>query len=121
MSEGLGLPVRFAAGPGQENDMKQACDLMAGFEAKYVLADRAYDADRFVDLIQNQDAEPVIPPRKHRKVQREYDRDLYKERNQNERLFAKLKEFRRVATRYDKLLQNFFGFVMIAAIQIWLK
>ncbi len=101
--------------------MKQACDLITGFEADYVMADRAYDANRFMDLIYDQGGQPVIPPRIHRKFQHHYDQDLYKERNQIERLFAKLKEFRRVATRYDKLLQNFLGFVMIAAIQLWLK
>lgn len=101
--------------------MKQACTLITGYDAQYVLADRAYDADTLMDLIYDQGGQPVIPPRRHRKVQHHYDHELYKERNQIERLFAKLKEFRRVATRYDKLLQNFLGFVMIAAIQLWLK
>jgi len=101
--------------------MKQACEMIAEFKPDYVLADRAYDADRFMDLIYEAGAQPVIPPRRHRRYQHPYDRDLYKERNQIERMFAKLKEFRRVATRYDKLLQNFLGFVKIAAIQLWLK
>ena len=121
MSDGLGLPVRFGAGPGQENDIKQAPGLIAGFCPGYVIADRAYDADRFMDLIFEAGAEPVIPPRRHRRYQHHYDKDLYKERNQIERLFAKLKEFRRIATRYDKLLANFLGFVKLAAIQLWLK
>lgn len=63
----------------------------------------------------------VIPPRRNRKVQRAYDAELYKEHNRIERFFNKLKQFRRVATRYDKLLANFMGFVKIAAIAIWLK
>ena len=113
--------MRLSAGPGQENDMKQACQMIAGFKPNYVLADRAYDADSLMDAIFDSGAKPVIPPRRHRKYQHPYDRDLYKERNQIERMFAKLKEFRRVATRYDKLLQNFMGFVKIAAIQLWLK
>ena len=121
MTDGLGLPIRFSAGPGQENDMKRACGLIDGLAAKYVLADRAYDADTLMDVIYEIGAEPVIPPRRHRRVKHPYDRELYKERNQIERLFAKLKEFRRVATRYDKLLRNFIGFVMIAAIHLWLK
>ena len=101
--------------------MKQACDLIAGYAADYVIADRAYDADRLMDVILKTGGTPVIPPRRHRRVQHSYDKDLYRERNQIERLFAKLKEFRRIATRYDKLLQNFLGFVKIAAIAIWLK
>ncbi len=65
--------------------------------------------------------EIVIPPKRDRRVQRHYDADLYKERNKIERFFNKLKQFRRVATRYDKLLANFMGFVKLAAIAIWLK
>ncbi|MCA3588874.1 MAG: transposase, partial [Methylocystis sp.] len=61
------------------------------------------------------------PPKKNRKLQRGYDKDLYIERNLIERFFNKLKQFRRVATRYDKLLANFMGFVKIAAIAIWIK
>ena len=63
----------------------------------------------------------VIPPKRNRKDQRPYDVDLYKERNRIERFFAKLKQFRRVATRYDKLLANFMGFVKLAAIAICLR
>lgn len=66
-------------------------------------------------------AEIVIPPKRNRKVQRDYDAELYKERNQIERFFNKLKQFRRVATRYDKLLENFMGFVKLAAIAIWIR
>lgn len=86
-----------------------------------VPADRAYDADRLMDAILEVDAEPVIPPRRHRKHQHAYDKALYKERNVIERFFNKLKQFRRVATRYDKLLNNFMGFVKIAAIAILLR
>jgi putative transposase len=68
-----------------------------------------------------QGTEVVITPKRGRKVQRAYDAVLYKERNRVERFFNKLKQFRRVATRYDKLLRNFMGFVKLAAIAIWLK
>ncbi len=63
----------------------------------------------------------IIPPKRNRKAQRPYDAELYKERNRIERFFNKLKQFRRVATRYDKFLANFMGFVKLAAIAIWLK
>lgn len=101
--------------------MKQACDMIDGFCPQYVLADRAYDADSLMDKILDAGAIPVIPPRRHRRFQHHYDVEIYKERNLIERLFAKLREYRRVATRYDKLLANFLGFVKLAAIQLWLK
>lgn len=117
----LRQPCRLLAGPGQENDMAKAFDLLDGIKPGAVLADRAYDADRLMDAILDADTEPVIPPRRHRKHQHAYDKALYKERNVIERFFNKLKQCRRVATRYDKLLNNFTGFVKIAAIAIWLR
>lgn len=96
-------------------------DLLDGLKPTYVIADRAYDAEHFHDTILDAGAIPVIPPRPNRRRPQAYDRMLYKERNLVERMFAKLKQFRRVATRYDKLLQNFRGFVLIAAIMLWLR
>ncbi len=121
MTDGLGLPGRLLAGPGQENDMKQAGDLIADIHPNYVLAYRAKDADRLMDTILDAGGEPVIPPRRHQRYQHYYDKVPYKERNQIERFFRKPMEFHRIATRYDKLLQNFLGFVKIAAITIWLR
>lgn len=109
------------AGPGQEHDITKACALIDAIEAECVIADKGYDADRLHDTIKAQDSEVVIPPRRNRKVQRPYDKVLYRERNLIERFFAKLKQFRRVATRYDKLLQNYMGFVKFAAIVIWTR
>lgn len=86
-----------------------------------MIADKGYDADHLVEAVVATGAEIVIPPRRNRNVQRSYDAHLYKERNLIERFFNKLKQFRRVATRYDKLLANFMGFVKLAAITIWLK
>ncbi|MBY3397368.1 transposase, partial [Rhizobium laguerreae] len=85
------------------------------------IADKGYDADHLCDKITETGADVVIPPKRNRKLQRHYDADPYKERNRIERFFNKLKQFRRVATRYDKLLANFMGFVKLAAIAIWLK
>ena len=112
--------------------MARALDLIDGIKPGAVLADRAY-ADRLMDAILDAGAEPVIPPGRHRKHQHPYDKALYKERNVIERFacslgpmaFAgsvnKLRQFRRVATRYDKLLNNVMGFVKIDAIAIWLR
>ena len=79
--------------------MAPACGLIEGVCADYVIADRAYDADRLYDLILEQGGEPVIPPRRHRKFQHSYDRIIYKNRWGIEGFFAKLKQWRRIATR----------------------
>jgi transposase len=113
--------VRLALGPGQQNDMAPARDLIDGVRAHHVLADRAYDAMSLHDLILEQGGDPVIPPRRHRRHQHSYDTDLYKERNRVERFFSRIKQFRRIATRYDKLAATFMGFVTLAAIMLWLK
>lgn len=120
-TEALGLPVRLLASPGQRNDIAFAHDLIEGIDATATITDKGYDADHLAGRIADGGAEVVIPPKRNRKVQRAYDADLYKERNRIERFFNRLKQFRRVATRYDKLLANFMGFVKIAAIAIWLR
>ena len=86
-----------------------------------MLADKGYDADYIVKAIEDMGAEVVIPPRSMRNEQREYDKILYEERNNIERMFGKLKHFRRVATRYDKLAVSYMSFVMVASIFLWLK
>ena len=113
--------MRLIASPGQRNDIAFAHDLIDGIEVEVTIADKGYDADHLANRIAEAGTGVVIPPKRNRKVQRHYDRDLYKERNRIERFFNKLKQFRRVATRYDKLLANFMGFVKLAAIAIWLK
>jgi len=120
-TEALGLPVRLIATPGQRNDIALAHELVEGIEADALLADKGYDADHLCNRIAERGVEVVIPPKQNRKRKRVYDAELYKERNRIERFFNKLKQFRRVATRYDKLLANFIGFVKLAAIAIWLK
>ena len=90
--------------------------------AQAVLADKAYDAqERVIEPLLRAGKTIVIPPRATCSEPREYDRHVYKARHLIENFFAKLKQFRRVATRYDKLLANFRGFVLIAAIAIWLR
>lgn len=120
-TEALGLPLRLIGSPGQRNDIAFAHDLIDGLAAEVAIADKGYDADHLAERIAGAGTEVVIPPRRNRTYRRPYDTDLYKERNRIERFFNKLKQFRRVATRYDKLLANFMGFVKLAAIAIWLK
>jgi transposase len=119
--DALGLPVRFNLGPGQQNDMAPAKELIDGLEAGQVLADKAYDANSLCEKIEAQGATVVIPPRRHRKQPREYDRIAYKNRWGIEGFFAKLKQWRRIATRYDKIAQNFLGFIKLASIMLWIK
>lgn len=113
--------MRLLGGPGQASDVGQAVALIEGFRPSHVLADKGYDADHFRAAIRQARAEPVIPFTRSRAAVSRHDKDFYKERNRVERFFSKLKQFRRVATRYDKLLDNFMGFVTLAAIAILLR
>lgn len=119
--DALGNPVRFFVTAGQRSDYIKALDLIEGRKMKSLIADKGYDADYMVKAAKDVKAEAVIPSRARRKVPREYDEELYKERNLIERMFNKLKHFRRVATRYDKLDIAYLGFVFIAAIYLWIK
>jgi hypothetical protein len=86
-----------------------------------VLADKAYDADRIRELIQDQGATPNIPPKSNRRWKPCFSKRLYRERNLIERFFSKLKHFRRVATRYDKLAANFLAMIQLASMRLWLR
>jgi transposase len=96
--DALGNPVRLLLTAGQTSEHTRAEALIAGFEAGYVPADKGYDSDAFVSAIAESRAIPVIPSKKNRKAQRDFDHNLYKERNRVERFFQKLKQFRRLAT-----------------------
>ena len=117
----MGNPTRFILTGGERPDCEQAINLLNDQEADAVLADKGYDADYIVDAVKAMEADVVIPPKSNRKTAREYDRHLYKERNLIERMYGKLKHFRRVATRYDKLASSYLAFVLVAAIYLWLK
>ena len=106
---------------GHASDYTKAVELLDGFIAQAVLADKGYDADYVVEKAQSIGGIAVIPPKKNRLNPRAYDKVLYKERNQVERLFNKLKHWRRIATRYDKTASAFLGFIHLAAIIIWIK
>ncbi len=87
----------------------------------YVIADKGYDADAFVLLIKKINSEAVIPSKINRKIQREIDTDLYKERHLIECCIGKLKHFRRVFSRFDKLAKNYLSFVQFASTMVWLR
>ena len=116
----LGQPVVLKVTGAEAADSPHLPGLIAGLGAGAVLADKGYDSDANRAAVKAAGAEPCIPARKNRKVPVEYDRHLYKERNAVERYFGRIKQYRRVATRYDKKAANFLGFVWVASIDILL-
>ena len=107
--------MRFILTGGETNDITQSGKLIAGLEGECVIADKGYDSNEFVALIEASGMEAVIPPRSNRKSPRSYDEVLYKERNIVERYIGKLKNYRRIACRFDKLAQRYLGFLQFAA------
>lgn len=101
--DALGNPVRFILTAGQHSEIKQADALIVGFSAYYVTADKGYDSDEFIATIETNQTTAVIPPRSNRKITWQYDKMLYHERNLVERVFQKLKHYRRIATRYERM------------------
>jgi transposase len=86
-----------------------------------VIADRGYDADWIRELIEEQDCTPVIPPKSNRCEEIEFSKRKYKKRNLVERCIGKLKQFRHIATRYDRLAHNYLAFAKLAAVRLWLR
>ena len=120
--DALGNPTGIHLTPGQAHDLLGADALLPGLEVEALLADKAYDADeRVIQPLRNAGIEPVIPSKANRKEPRPYDKDLYKARSLIEIFFCKLKQFRAIATRYDKTARNFLAAVHLAAAVIWLN
>jgi transposase len=117
---GLGMPVEFRLTPGQAADVTQAESLLEEHDFNAAIGDKGFDSKKLVDYIESRGAEAVIPPRTNLKDQREFDRHLYKERNLVERFINRIKQYRRVATRYEKTARNFLAFVQVAAITVLL-
>jgi len=118
--EGLGSLARFRLTGGQAGDSPDALPLLEGLHPDSLSADKAYDAGVILDCLAAQQIVAVIPPRSHRLAQRPFDQHLYKNRNLIERFFCRIKQFRRIATRYDKLALRFASFIALAAAVIWL-
>jgi len=117
-----GLPIRLSLTAGQAHDGPAALSLLDRLDPRaIVLADKAYDADGIRSLIETQGAVPNIPAKSNRKWKPCFSKRLYRERNLIERFFSKLKHFRRIATRYDKLAENFLGMVQLASMRLWLR
>lgn len=116
-----GNPLKFMITGGEVSDFTEAVDLITGVKGEHLIADKGYASDEIVRFAKKQGMNPVIPPRKNRNEQREYDKHLYKLRHLVENVFLKLKRFRGIATRYAKTTSAFRGAVTLAAIFQWLK
>lgn len=116
-----GLPVRLMLTAGQAHDLKAAPNLLDGLRCRHVVADRGYDADALLALIRASGAKAHIPSTRNRLIHRTVNRRVYRKRNLVERYFNKIKHFRRIATRFDKLARNFLAAVALASTRLWLR
>ena len=114
-----GMPVRILVTEGTRADCKEAVHLIEGISAEALLADRGYDTDDILAYALSQEMEVVIPPKKNRKEQREYDTYLYRLRHLVENCFLHLKRWRGIATRYAKTTDAFIAAVQVRCIAIW--
>ncbi len=113
------MPVRAFVTSGTVGDCTQACALIDGIASGWLLADRGYDCNEIIDKAVSQGMQVVIPPKKNRKMKREYDEFLYKLRHLVENAFLMLKRWRGIATRYAKNTSSFIAAVQIRCIAIW--
>jgi transposase len=118
-----GLPIRFELTPGQDNDAPICKTLLTTLQpGQYLLGDKAYDVDWIRDMIWEQGVIDVIPSKSNRKIPKDFDAEIYKERNKIERFFGRLKaSFRRIATRYEKTSQNFLAMIQLASVRLWIE
>ena len=119
--DALGNPVALSLTPGQAADITQAEPLLDKVVPDALLADKGYDSDALVKTLQKRGITPVIPPKANRREPRKTDFALYRERNLVERFFCKLKQFRAIATRYDKLANTFLAAVTMVCILFWIN
>jgi transposase len=115
MVDGLGNPLRFILTGGNRSEFIKAEALIEGIRDTNIIADKGYDSDKFRQQIAKQNCICTIPPRINRKIQHEYDKEVYKERHLIECFFGKLKHFRRVFSRFDKMHSSFQAFIDLAS------
>ena len=120
--DALGNPIGVFLTGGEAHDLAGADALLPALAAETLIADKAFDADeRVLEPLAAAGKSAVIPPKANRLINRNYDRGLYKTRHLIENFFAKLKQFRAIATRYDKTARNFLAAIHLAAATIWLN
>ncbi len=106
--------------PGNVHDVKVAQECIEAMPpSAQLVADKGYDSQALREWLQARGTQPVIPPRKNRKIQYEYDKAIYRQRNVIERMFCRLKDWRRIATRFDRNIKNFMSAIALAATVIW--
>lgn len=117
-----GRPIRLSLSPGQDHDSTKALPLLDNLDkGSTLLADRAYDTDAIRAFADERGAWANIPPKSHRKDSFAFSRWVYRQRNLVERFFNKLKQFRGIATRYDRKAENFLAAIKLVAVRLWLK
>ncbi len=119
--DALGNPVRFLLTAGQCHDSTQAEALITEYAFDRLIADKAYDVDTLLQHLAEREVDAVIPPRANRTQQREYDTHLYKERHLVECFINKIKQYRRIFSRFEKLALRYLGFLSFAGALIWLR
>ena len=119
--DALGNPLRVLLSPGQSHEMTQAEALIDGLPGETLIADTAYDADAFRARLSARGTTAVIPANRSRARPIAHDIDLYKERHLVECFINKIKQFRHIATRYEKLAANYLAMIKLAAVRIWLN
>ena len=119
--DALGNPLRLRLTGGERHDSPQAAALVEGFGCEVLIADKGYDSDELIAAVAAQGIEAVIPPRSNRVESRNYDRHLYRERHLVECFINKIKHYRRVFSRFEKLAKNFLGFLSFISTLIWLR
>ena len=117
----MGNPLALSLTGGQAHDITQAETLVANLAPEAVLADKGYDSDGFIASLKCREIEAVIPPKANRKVKRDCDYALYAERNLIERFYQYIKQFRGIATRYEKTARNFLAGLHLVCALAWLK
>jgi transposase len=118
--DGLGNPTHIHLTPGNIHDVVEAPQLVEAARGENFIGDKGYDADAVIAAAEAKGMKAVIPSKSNRKNPRKIDRHVYKERHLVENFFCRLKQFRRVATRYEKTARNFLGFILVASIKVWL-
>lgn len=119
--DALGNALRFILTGGERNDVTQAGNLTAGLMFETLIADKGYDSEKFVESIEESGKQVVIPSRSNKRKRREYDRHLYRERHLVECFINKIKHFRRVFSRFEKLSKNYLSFIHLVSSLIWLR
>lgn len=119
--DALGNPLRLLLTGGQRADSTQAITLLEGFAFDAVLADRGYDTDKILDFLDQNEAEVIIPAKKNRLIQRQTDWHTYKARHLVECFMNKIKQFRRIFSRFDKYASRYMSFLSFASALIWLR